>query len=143
MVSPFTYQRPVYFKDTDAGGVVYFAQLLSICHEAYEAALRSTGFDLRHFFGTAEVAVPIIHAEIDFFQPVYCGDILLVKFTAKVLNTGVFQLDYRLFREATSDLPLTAKALTKHSCITRSQRQKCPIPPNLRQWLEQWTETNG
>jgi hypothetical protein len=36
---PFSYVRTVRLADTDAAGVVYFARTLSICHEAYEAAL--------------------------------------------------------------------------------------------------------
>ncbi|MDJ0549913.1 MAG: 1,4-dihydroxy-2-naphthoyl-CoA hydrolase, partial [Microcystis aeruginosa] len=31
-----SYERLIYLADTDAAGVVYFAHLLSICHEAYE-----------------------------------------------------------------------------------------------------------
>jgi len=33
---PFTYSRTVHFADTDAAGVVFFANFLAICHEAYE-----------------------------------------------------------------------------------------------------------
>jgi len=32
----FAYDRKIHFADTDSAGVVYFARLLSICHEAYE-----------------------------------------------------------------------------------------------------------
>ena len=32
----FAYYYTVRFQDTDAAGVVYFANVLRICHEAYE-----------------------------------------------------------------------------------------------------------
>ena len=36
---PFSYSRSVRFADTDAAGVVFFANYLALCHEAYEEAL--------------------------------------------------------------------------------------------------------
>ena len=46
----FAYDRKIHFADTDSAGVVYFARLLSICHEAYEHYLENLGVDLRSFF---------------------------------------------------------------------------------------------
>jgi len=69
-----SYFRTIRFADTDAAGVVYFASLLSICHEAYEASLLRIGVDMRQFFSGSSIALPIVHAEIDFFQPLMCGD---------------------------------------------------------------------
>jgi 1,4-dihydroxy-2-naphthoyl-CoA hydrolase len=140
VVSPYIYHRSIYFRDTDSAGVVYFANLLHICHEAYEASLRSTGVNLRQFFEAGEIAIPIIHSDIDFFVPVYLGDLLLVKFTAQTINSGVFQLDYQLFKQSAEDTILVATAMTKHSCIDRHQRQKRDIPDNVRQWLAQWAK---
>ena len=43
---PFEYQRTVHFADTDAAGVVFFANYLAICHEAYEESLGAAGIGL-------------------------------------------------------------------------------------------------
>ena len=40
---PFTYERTIHFADTDAAGVVFFANYLRLCHEAYEEALAAAG----------------------------------------------------------------------------------------------------
>ena len=56
---PFTYSRTTHFADTDAAGVVFFANYLSICHEAYEEALSAAGIDLKRFFADNGVVVPI------------------------------------------------------------------------------------
>jgi 1,4-dihydroxy-2-naphthoyl-CoA hydrolase len=56
----FIYSRTIHFQETDAAGVVYFANLLALCHEAYEASLAEAGVDLRQFFSSGgEVAVPV------------------------------------------------------------------------------------
>ena len=44
----FTYHRTIRFKDTDAAGVVYFANILAICNEAYEESLEASGIDFRN-----------------------------------------------------------------------------------------------
>ncbi|MEM6398800.1 MAG: thioesterase family protein, partial [Cyanobacteria bacterium P01_D01_bin.116] len=62
----FTYNRTIRFQDTDAAGVVYFANVLAICHEAYEASLESLGIDIKQFFTNSSTAFPIIHADVDF-----------------------------------------------------------------------------
>ena len=46
----FVYTRSIRFHETDAAGVVYFANVLVLCHEAYEASLAAAGIDLGEFF---------------------------------------------------------------------------------------------
>ena len=46
----FTLRRVIRFQETDAAGVVYFANLLALCHEAYEASLAHAGIALKPFF---------------------------------------------------------------------------------------------
>lgn len=50
IMSNFIYSRKIHFADTDSAGVVYFSNLLSICHEAYEEVLLSLGINLSNFF---------------------------------------------------------------------------------------------
>lgn len=73
-----TYYRIIHFSDTDAVGVVYFASLLSICHEAYENALETAGIELKTFFTQTTIAIPIVHATIDFYHPLMCRDRLQI-----------------------------------------------------------------
>jgi 1,4-dihydroxy-2-naphthoyl-CoA hydrolase len=74
----FTYHRTIRFSDTDAAGVVYFAKVLSICHEGYEASLAASGINLHSFFNNETVAIPIIHASVDFWRPMFCGDSIII-----------------------------------------------------------------
>lgn len=67
----FTYYRTVHFQDTDAGGVVYFTNALSICHEAYEESLGASGINIKEFFSKRSIAYPIVHANVDFFAPYF------------------------------------------------------------------------
>ncbi|MEA5510583.1 thioesterase family protein [Crocosphaera sp. UHCC 0190] len=130
-----TYNRIIRFSDTDAAGVVYFASLLSICHEAYENALETAGIDLKTFFQNTDIAVPIVHAEIDFYQPLFCGDRLQISLIPTQLNDTEFEIAYEILTLSSSTVCL-AKAKTKHVSINPLIRKRTPLPSSLIQWLQ-------
>ena len=132
---PFTYHRTVHFRDTDAAGVVYFANVLSICHEAYEASLAASGVDLNQFFRAGEVAVPIVHADVDFFQPMHCGDRLTIHLTPRSINDSEFEITYNLFVEMLLEKP-ASRATTRHVCINPSLRKREALSAELTLWLQ-------
>lgn len=45
----YIYKRIIRFQDTDAAGVVYFANILAMGHEAYEASLNQVEINLKSF----------------------------------------------------------------------------------------------
>lgn len=134
---PFTYSRTVRFQDTDAAGVVYFANVLAMCHEAYEESLAAAGINLPSFFSRSSVGFPIVHASVDFWRPMFCGDRQLISLTPKQLDPYKFEIVYEIFSAAASDQPI-AKANTRHVCIDPTSRTRQEIPPTVMQWLHQW-----
>ncbi|EAZ89659.1 acyl-CoA thioesterase [Crocosphaera chwakensis] len=130
-----TYCRTIHFSDTDAAGVVYFAALLSICHEAYENALQVAGIDLKTFFKSSNIAIPIIHADIDFYQPLFCGDHIQINLTPIQSNETEFEINYQIFYENNLD-KLIAKAITKHVSINPKIRKRSPLPSSIIRWLQ-------
>ncbi|MGC9504473.1 acyl-CoA thioesterase [Baaleninema sp.] len=128
-----TYFRTIRFADTDAAGVVYFASLMSVCHEAYESAMAESGIDLRSFFRGSDVAVPIVRAEIDFFQPLFCGDAIEVRITPNQLSSSEFEVIYDIFIRGCPGR--VSRATTRHVCIDPRQRRRQPLPEALEHWL--------
>ncbi len=136
MNQPFIYDRTIHFRDTDAAGVVYFANGLSICHEAYEASLAASGIELQSFFRGGAIAVPITQASIDFFKPMFCGDRIVVSLVKTLLSPESFQIEYQLFFDIESvEKKAIASALTKHVCINPSTRKRCNLSQALLKWL--------
>lgn len=138
---PFVYDRVIRFHETDAAGVVYFARLLTLCHEAYEAALGAADIDLKAFFSAAGgVAVPIVHTEADFYQPLGCGDAIAITLTPKQLSLHSFEITYTISTQHLppskhSEKPL-AWALTRHVCTNLHSRRRHPLTPALVDWIE-------
>lgn len=137
---PFTYTRKIRFQDTDAAGVVYFANLLAICHEAYEESLSKSGINIKSFFSNSDVAIPIIHASVDFFRPMCCGDIIILFLIPQYLTSNKFAINYKIF---TPTQEVIAKALTRHVCIDSINRTRKELPRDLIDWLNDWGETEA
>ena len=133
----FTYSRTVRFKDTDAAGVVYFANVLAMCHEACEESLASSGINLKVFFSNSSVTIPIVHASVDFLRPMFCGDQLLINLITKQRSHNEFEIGYQIL-EAAAD-KVVAKAITRHVCIEPASRTRKELPSEIVQWLKSWS----
>ena len=139
---PFIYPRTIRFQDTDAAGVVYFANVLAMCHEAYEASLLASGINLKEFFNNPAIAIPIVHAEVDFFRPMFCGDQELIHLTPTLTSEQEFRIDYQIFANGSSDRPLS-QAHTRHVCINPAIRKRENLPEMMRKWLKQWSDSEA
>lgn len=133
---PFIYQRTVRFQDTDAAGVVYFANILTMCHEAYEESLTASGINLKLFFSNSNVAIPIVHASVYFFRPMFCGDKISIHLTPQRLGIDKFEINYLIIGLEEKQV---AKAITKHVCINPASRTREELPNETIQWLQQLT----
>ena len=89
---PFSYARRIHFPDTDAAGVVFFANYLAIAHEAYEEALAAAGINLSTFFADTGTVVPIAISEAEYLRPLVCGDKVRVSLTPNELTAHSFEL---------------------------------------------------
>jgi 1,4-dihydroxy-2-naphthoyl-CoA hydrolase len=132
---PFTYERTIHFADTDAAGVVFFPNYLSICHEAYEEALADSGIKIRSFFSEQTVVVPVSKSSADYLRPLYCGDRVRVSVKPSALTPDSYAIDYEIIRIGTTSAKLAATVRTAHVCIDAKTRERCPLPPELQAWV--------
>lgn len=65
---PFIHHSRVTFADTDASGIVYFANFFRYAQEAEVEALASLGFS------RLDMRYPRVHAEADFISPLVFRD---------------------------------------------------------------------
>ena len=110
---PFTYERTIHFADTDAAGVVFFANYLAICHEAYEEALGGAGINLAKFFADTGTVVPIAKSEAEYLRPLAVGDRIRVSVTPALLSENSFALIFEISRTG-PPAKLAGRARTEH-----------------------------
>jgi 1,4-dihydroxy-2-naphthoyl-CoA hydrolase len=132
---PFSYQRTIHFGDTDAAGVVFFANYFAICHEAYEEALSAAGLELGGFFRDTGLVVPIAKAEAEYLRPMQTGDKIRVQVIPRRLSENSFELRHEMFRVGPPEKRLAALR-TEHVCIASALRERKPLPPALARWVD-------
>lgn len=140
---PFIYTRRIHFKDTDAAGVVYFANILSMCHEAYEASLVASGIDVKKFFTNPELVIPIVHVQSDFLKPMFCGDEHHICLIPHLVSSTEFSIVYEIGALPKDGLSQngnwqSAKALSRHVAIHPRNRRRVDLPASILNWLTEW-----
>ncbi len=131
---PFSYTRTIHFPDTDAAGVVFFANYLSICHEAYEESLAAAGITLGTFFADHGVVVPVAKSEASYLRPLACGDKVRIEVTPKALSENSYAVDYMIWKQGAAE-KRAAVVRTEHVCISSQTRERLPLPVNLAAWV--------
>jgi 1,4-dihydroxy-2-naphthoyl-CoA hydrolase len=131
---PFSYPRTVHFSDTDAAGVVFFANYLSICHEAYEEALSATGVDLKSFFADNGIIIPVAKSEAEYLRPLSCGDKLSVTVAPRALSENSYEIRFELNRLG-PPAKCAARVRTEHVCIDSTTRARKPLPAAIAAWI--------
>jgi 1,4-dihydroxy-2-naphthoyl-CoA hydrolase len=138
----FSYEYTIQFRDTDAAGVVYFANIISICHVAYEASLIDSGIDLKLFVDNPDFAVPITHVSADFFRPLFCGDRVIIELTPSSIDRCKFEIKYQILSidtRSSGKFLVSATAITKHATIDPATRKRQNLPEQLTNWLIKWS----
>jgi 1,4-dihydroxy-2-naphthoyl-CoA hydrolase len=133
---PFEHRLRVRFQHTDPAGIVFFANILVYCHEAYEELLRAGGMPLEEFLGKREESLPLGHAEATFKRPFRAGQLVTIRVTVGRIGERSFRMEYDLFDEGGEHL---AMAATVHVSVTRATGRSCVIAPQLRAVLEKYS----
>ncbi len=82
-MSEFIWQVRVYYEDTDAGGVVYYANYLAYMERARSEWLRTLGFDNQTLADQQGVVFAVRRASIDYLRPARLDELLDVSLTLK------------------------------------------------------------
>jgi 1,4-dihydroxy-2-naphthoyl-CoA hydrolase len=119
--------------DTDAAGILFYANQLRIVHDLYEKLLVQIGFGFPARFASRDFFIPIVHTEADFLHPLHVGDVVEVAGTVADVGSSSFTLDFRL---TDLDGALVGTARTVHVTIDPATGKKISLPPAFRSQLE-------
>ena len=130
----FSYSRTVRFADTDAAGVVFFANYLAICHEAYEESLAAAGIDLAAFFQNTGVVVPIAKSEAEYLRPLRAGEKLRISVTPERFSENSYAIRFEIHKLGPPE-KLAARIRTEHVVTSPAKRERVALPPGLAAWV--------
>lgn len=109
---PFTWPVRVYWEDTDAGGIVFYANYLKFFERARTEWLRHRGIEQQRLREQSGGMFVVTSSEVKYRQPARLDDLLLV--TARVVEAGRASLTIE--QTALPDAPHSAGAVAPVLC---------------------------
>ncbi|WP_205701934.1 tol-pal system-associated acyl-CoA thioesterase [Pseudidiomarina mangrovi] len=94
-MSDFVWPVRVYYEDTDAGGIVYYANYLKFLERARTEWLRSLGIEQDSWLA-ARVGFVVRQVQLDLLQPARFNDELLVSVEVLKLGRASVQFQQRV-----------------------------------------------
>lgn len=76
---PHLYPIRVYYEDTDAAEVVYYANYLKFAERARTEALRQSGINQSALFNEHKIGFVVRRCIVDFFKPAKLDDLLTIE----------------------------------------------------------------
>ena len=103
----------VYFEDTDAYGIVYYANYLKFMERARSDMIRAVGVDQAAELRRSGSAYAVVEVDIKYRRPGRLGDDLLVVSTVEQVRASSVHIHQRVMRgqEVLTDARLTAAFL--------------------------------
>ncbi|MEO1767436.1 tol-pal system-associated acyl-CoA thioesterase [Thiobacter aerophilum] len=131
--SPASFLWPVrvYYEDTDAGGIVYYANHLKFLERARTEWLRTAGFEQPQLLRDFGVIFVVRALTIEYLRPARFNDLLNVTVLPLHLGRSVLELAQTIERDA----PLVT-ARVKLACVEANTFRPTSIPSPLRNRLE-------
>lgn len=127
----FSHNQKVKFSNCDPGGVIYFAEVFDIAHQAYEEFLQQIESD-RDYFTDEKIALPVVNADASYKSPINLHDQLNIILFVSDLRDSSFELTYEIFGQ---DDVSKAIVKTVHVCIDKNTGTKSTLPEELRKHL--------
>lgn len=127
----------VYWEDTDAGGVVFYANYLRYFERARTEWLRTMGFSqeaLRQHADPAQQAMFVVtDTQVRYLRPARLDD--LIDVDVELLRVGAASLDIR--QQARRGLELLAAGTIRIGCVAPHSLRPRRLPTSLQQALHQ------
>ncbi len=122
----------VYYEDTDAGGIVYYANYLKFCERGRTELLRFVGFENKSLMDREGLVFVVRRVEADYLSPAYLDDVLTIKTEITEIGNASFSMRQTILRESTTLFDMTVLLV----CVNR-QGRPARLPADLRSALIQ------
>lgn len=130
--SRFTLGLRIYYEDTDAAGVVYYANYLCFCERARTEWLRSLGYQQLDLMMRQRIAFVVRSVKADYLSPAVFDDELNVVSTIDRLSGASILFEQEILRGE----ELLFKGQFLIACVNLDKKRPNPLPAELRAKLE-------
>lgn len=110
MTQPFSVR--VYYEDTDAGGVVYYANYMKFAERARTEMLRSLGIGQMELMRDHDAAFMVRRCEIEFFKPAMLDDLLTIQTRITDIAGATLEMQQAILRDGETLVELNVRLAT-------------------------------
>jgi acyl-CoA thioester hydrolase len=89
----------VYYEDTDAGGVMFYANFLKFAERGRTEMLRAVGVENRALHEQHGILFVVRRLHADYLKPARLDDLLTVKTMVKAVNNASIDMNQAIFRQ--------------------------------------------
>ena len=123
----FIWPVRVYWEDTDAGGVVYYANYLKFLERARTEWLSALGLEQDHLAREEGVVFVVRRVEADYLRPARFNDRLLVESRLETLKRASMAMAQRILRGQ----EVLLEARVQVACVAQADFRPAKIPASV------------
>lgn len=124
----------VYYEDTDAGGVVYYANYLKFFERGRTEALRQLGFGQNDLMVRQDTLFAVRSINVDYLLPARLNDIL--KVTTRINKVRKASLEFQQTVVQENEHAVLTMATARIACLRASTLKPRAIPKNIIHAME-------
>ena len=132
MNNEFIWPIRVYYEDTDAGGVVYYANYLKFYERARTEWLNHMQINQTELLDN-NCAFVVTRAEVDYIKPARLNNELIVKTQISRVSAASVEFDQELFLKKDEQKTLLNRAHIKVACLKLDSFSPCRLPAKVKE----------
>lgn len=109
----------IYYEDTDAGGVVYYANYLKYLERARTELLAERGIDVAEYHNKGFLFA-VVNVDVQYKKPAVLGDVIDVTTEVTDVTNVTISIGHRIFRGST----LLVEATVRLACINKDGKAR-------------------
>ena len=129
----FSWPVRVYYEDTDAGGVVYYANYLKFLERTRTEYLRALGFEQDQLKQEYGIIFAVHSLSIRYQKPAVFNDALTA--TAEIIDTGKARLTFKQMITRDKDNASICSAEVTIACLNAEKFSPARIPAHIQELL--------
>jgi len=124
----------VYYEDTDAGGIVYYANYLRFMERCRSDWLRDLGHDISAVNRRFGVFFAVRSTSVEYFKPARLSDLLIVTVAIHTLKRASLVVEQHIYR----DDELICEGSIRLASLHSDSLDPAPIPELLLKDIKKW-----
>ena len=133
----FDWPVRVYYEDTDAGGVVFYANYLRFMERARTEWLRAYGFEQDQLRADFNIVFAVRAVEVKYLKPARFNEQLNVTVENIQLKRASMAMQQSIFKQDHDKNELIVKSTVNVVCLHSDSFTPCPIPKPIFEVVKQ------